>query len=145
MTSNQQCKYAETYKQNGWGICMIDNLCSSCRTDEHYKPKPTKKIKFIKTKPDIVFSCYNCDKYVIRDSVEHDHSKCDETGEIWFCDECDVQELDICGETGREFDRRNPVEGCGKILGDDDENIMIGNISFCIQCGENGMKNNYLF
>lgn len=46
------------------------------------------------------------------------------------------EDLDICGETGREFDLRNPVKGCGKTITDDDENIMIGNISFCCKCGE---------
>ena len=51
-------------------------------------------------------------------------------------DSDEEEELDICGETGREFDRENPVKGCGKKITEDDENIMIGNISFCGGCGE---------
>ena len=47
------------------------------------------------------------------------------------------EELDICGETGREFDIDNSVKGCGKKITEDDENIMIGNISYCCECGEN--------
>ena len=50
-------------------------------------------------------------------------------------------EPDVCGQTGREFDLRNPVQGCGiniyEMYGD--ENIMIGNISYCLKCGEQGM------
>ena len=50
-------------------------------------------------------------------------------------DDSDDDDDDICGETGREFDLKNPVIGCGKKITDDDENIMIGNISFCGKCG----------
>ena len=50
------------------------------------------------------------------------------------------EDLDICGETGREFDRDNSVKGCGKKITEDDENIMIGNISYCCECGEKGVK-----
>ena len=50
-------------------------------------------------------------------------------------DEEDDEDIDVCGETGREFDLRNPVKGCGKKLPDGlVENIMIGNISFCEDC-----------
>lgn len=60
---------------------------------------------------------------------------------ILECDDSDEDsDLDICGETGRDFDLKNPVKGCGKTITDDDENIMIGNISFCLECGENGMS-----
>jgi len=40
MTQNTKCKYIHF----GY-TCLIDNICSSCRTDAHYAPKP--KIKFI--------------------------------------------------------------------------------------------------
>ena len=52
-----------------------------------------------------------------------------------FYNDLDI-DADICGETGREFDRSNPLDGCGKYINDDDENIMIGNISFCAKCAE---------
>ena len=55
-----------------------------------------------------------------------------------FYNDLDI-DADICGETGREFDRKNPVNGCGKYITDDDENIMIGNISFCAKCAENNL------
>lgn len=46
MTQNTKCKYIHF----GY-TCLIDNICSSCRTDAHYAPKPKKiKIKFIKKK-----------------------------------------------------------------------------------------------
>ena len=50
------------------------------------------------------------------------------------------EDLDNCGVTGREFDKENPVEGCGKKITEDDENIMLGNISYCGECGEKGME-----
>tara|TARA_R110000803_G_scaffold179085_1_gene241524 strand:+ start:292 stop:621 length:330 start_codon:yes stop_codon:yes gene_type:complete len=46
----------------------------------------------------------------------------------------DDEDDDVCGKTGREFDLKNPVKGCGIKLRDYDENIMIGNISFCEKC-----------
>lgn len=46
------------------------------------------------------------------------------------------EELDICGQTGREFDQENPLKGCGETIEEDDENIMIGNISYCCRCAE---------
>ena len=58
---------------------------------------------------------------------------------LWdFYENLDI-DADVCGQTGREFDRRNPVKGCGKYITDDDENIMIGNISFCAKCAENNL------
>jgi hypothetical protein len=58
------------------------------------------------------------------------------------CDECggygsnsDDDEIHICGETGREYDPDpGPEPGCGARC--DDENGMIGNISYCVQCME---------
>ena len=46
------------------------------------------------------------------------------------------EELHICGQTGREFDQENPVKGCGETIEEDDENVMIGNISYCLACAE---------
>ena len=46
------------------------------------------------------------------------------------------EELHICGQTGREFDQENPVKGCGETIEEDDENVMIGNISYCLACYE---------
>ena len=46
------------------------------------------------------------------------------------------EDIHICGETGREFDTENPVKGCGIKIGEDDDNIMFGNISYCIRCAE---------
>jgi len=43
---------------------------------------------------DIVFCCKNCDKQIVRDSEDHDFSKCDETGEDWYCVDCPVPEED---------------------------------------------------
>ena len=55
-------------------------------------------------------------------------------------EEDEEEELHICGKTGREFDMRNQVKGCGEII--DDDNIMIGNISFCLKCGEEALECN---
>ena len=46
------------------------------------------------------------------------------------------EELHICGQTGREFDQENPLKGCGETIEEDDENVMIGNISYCLGCYE---------
>ena len=78
-----------------------------------------------------------CDK---RDDLDY--------GLIMLCDkhkkrignwgDYDEEDDDVCGQTGRYFDSRNPLNGCGKKIREDDgdENIMIGNISFCIECAE---------
>lgn len=55
-----------------------------------------------------------------------------------FYNDLDI-DANICGETGRELDAGNPVKGCGKYITDDDENIMIGNISFCVKCAEGSL------
>jgi hypothetical protein len=39
---------------------------------------------------DIVFCCTNCDKQIIRNSEDHDYSKCDETEEYWYCVDCPI-------------------------------------------------------
>jgi hypothetical protein len=64
-------------------------------------------------------------------------------GNFTVCLKCydSDDDYDRCGETGREFDLRNPVKGCGKTITEDDENIMLGNISFCGECGENAIDN----
>ena len=54
--------------------------------------------------------------------------------------ESEDEDLDICGRTGREFDKENPHTGCGEYIGEDDENIMVGNISFCETCGEKALE-----
>ena len=43
-------------------------------------------------KIDIAFRCNSCSKEVIRDSEEHDHSKCGIDDNLWYCSECDVPE-----------------------------------------------------
>ena len=53
-------------------------------------------------------------------------------------EEDEEEELHICGKTGREFDMGNQIKGCGEII--DDDNIMIGNISFCLKCGEEALE-----
>ena len=47
----------------------------------------------------------------------------------------DDDDIHICGETGKQYDTDpNPKLGCG--IRCDDENGMIGNISYCIGCME---------
>lgn len=38
----------------------------------------------------IAFNCEGCDTPIIRDSEEHDNSKCDDEGEKWYCEDCEV-------------------------------------------------------
>ena len=64
--------------------------------------------------------------------------------EILDEEEEDDEDIDVCGETGREFDLRNPVKGCGKKLPDECENIMIGNISFCEDCANSPEGQKYM-
>ena len=50
-------------------------------------------------------------------------------------DDSDDDDIHICGETGREYDPNPGMEqGCGVRC--DDENGMIGNISYCVPCME---------
>ena len=51
---------------------------------------------------DIAFCCESCDKEIVRDSEEHDHSSCDETGEIWYCQDCPVPEEDEAAADARD-------------------------------------------
>lgn len=77
--------------------------------------------------------CAKCNIPLVEDDIN--------SGDGQNCEDCGYEEDEeqhICGETGREFDMRNPIEGCGKII--DDENIMIGNISFCLKCGEEAQE-----
>ena len=77
---------------------------------------------------DGIQSCSKCSKTDhYKSGVVADHSDEEEVEE----------ELDICGETGRKFDEGNPLKGCGKKITEDDENLMIGNISYCLSCVEN--------
>jgi len=41
---------------------------------------------------DIAFYCEGCDTPIIRDSEEHDNSKCDDEGKKWYCEDCEVPE-----------------------------------------------------
>lgn len=94
---------------------------------------------------------YNSACLCLEDKVKLEYREPDSNTDYSFVlahhsdDDDDDEDLDICGETGREFDIKNPVIGCGKTITDDDENIMIGNISFCACCGENGMDDDDIY
>ena len=46
--------------------------------------------------------------------------------------------MEICGQTGREYDTNNPSMGCGGEINPADEDVMmVGAISFCVLCYEN--------
>jgi hypothetical protein len=46
--------------------------------------------------------------------------------------------MEICGHTGREYDTNNPATGCGCEIDLSDEDVMmVGAISFCVDCYEN--------
>ena len=76
-----------------------------------------------------IFIYDECEKCEMPKNPYHDKHGCPK--------EVEAEDLDICGETGREFDcGQSRVKGCGKKITEDDENIMIGNISYCCECGE---------
>ena len=85
--------------------------------------------------------CEDCDKIVknfyLNNPFGQGNRNCSDCPEF---DEDEEEDLDTCGETGRKFDIENPVKGCGIKITEDDENIMLGNISYCYSCGEAGMK-----
>ena len=56
--------------------------------------KPTE----LEEKEDIVFCCKNCDKQIVRESEEHENSKCDNTGENWYCQDCHGWYGDVNGD-----------------------------------------------
>ena len=43
----------------------------------------------------IAFYCEVCGIAVWRDGDEHDESKCDDTGEKWYCPDCDLTQDDF--------------------------------------------------
>ena len=46
--------------------------------------------------------------------------------------------MEICGQTGREYDTNNPSMGCGGEMDLAEEDVMkVGAISFCVLCYEN--------
>ena len=70
--------------------------------------------------------CSKCGIILTDDDMDRETGKCE------CCDE-----EHICGETGREFDQEmDPLKGCGETIEFDDENVMIGNISYCLSCSE---------
>jgi len=88
--------------------------------------------------------CEDCNKIVknfyLNNPFGQGNRNCSDCSTDEDEDDEDLEDLDTCGETGREFDKENPVEGCGKKIREDDENIMLGNISYCGECGEKGME-----
>ena len=90
---------------------------------------------------DIAFCCESCDKQIVRDSEEHDHSSCDETGEIWYCQDCPVPEED---EYGEDDDKLDEIVANGDCPYGSDRCTKIGNLRFrpqhrLAECG--GCKN----
>ena len=98
------------------------------QNQKDYDSQTKKEEEVEKEEEEKVYKCSDCDSW-----VKSTESCCGE-------EEDEEEELDICGEKGREFDLENPVKGCGKKITEDMENIMIGNISFCGPCGEVGME-----
>jgi len=90
---------------------------------------------------DIVFCCTNCDKQIIRNSEDHDYSKCDETEEYWYCVDCPIpdeeekesicwcprcKELkyegdDVCCRCGRCFEGECKHYACDCVVETDEE------------------------
>ena len=100
--------------KHDWNDCDDDmkyGTCGACEEEEEER-KP----------------CEDCGYYELMENDEIYGNIC----------ECYADSTDVCGQTGRYFDSRNPLNGCGKKIREDDgdENIMIGNISFCIECAE---------
>jgi hypothetical protein len=94
----------------------------------------------LEMEPDSVGDCVcSFPSFIINDGIqscskcgENDHYK---SGVVADHSDDDDDDIHICGETGKQYDTDpNPKLGCG--IRCDDENGMIGNISYCIGCME---------
>ena len=66
-------------------------------------------------KPDIVFHCESCKKAIVRDSEDHDFSKCHEDhDEKWYCADCPCEEEEQEEEEEFEFFDENKKYICWK-------------------------------
>ena len=135
----------------------IDYVCEKCgdscdplnQMDGHMKCPDcelfyTQSISYLKHRlemePDSVGDCVcSFPSFIINDGIqscskcgENDHYK---SGVVADHSDDDDDDIHICGETGKQYDTDpNPKLGCG--IRCDDENGMIGNISYCIGCME---------
>ena len=74
---------AEDFICKKWGFCQWGELCS-------FKDIRGEDLEEEEEKPDIVFHCESCKKPIVRDSEDHDFSKCHE--EKWYCVDCPCEE-----------------------------------------------------
>ena len=107
--------------------------------DKQVTGKIRKKIKLVIVEKHESFKCGGCKKAIYEDTDEHE--ACVFFEDEWFCDECfeekqDEEEIHICGKTGGCI---NGYSGCGEADYYDDM-MMLGNTSFCINCGEKYME-----
>jgi len=92
-----------------------------CKTQPvlHKKPKNDDEAVV-----DIAFICFTCKKHIIRNSEDHDHSKCDPYEEDnWYCPSCPVPDSD--DEDEDDMCVAHPPYycdgGCGKKVGEGHE------------------------
>ena len=159
---NSGCKCAELAHNNSLvdinqALINDDDVCEKCgdscdpfnQMDGHMKC-PDCELFYTQTtiyiqhrlgmETDSVGDCVcSFPSFIINDGIqscskcgENDHYK---SGVVADHSDDDDDDIHICGETGKHYDTNpNPKLGCG--IRCDDENGMIGNISYCIGCME---------
>jgi len=76
--ADKNTEYIDSIEEADWED--VAGYFSCCESDEEEEEE----------KPDIVFHCESCKKPIVRDSEDHDFSKCHE--EKWYCVDCPCEE-----------------------------------------------------
>jgi hypothetical protein len=108
--------------------CGDEYACSHCGLCEKNCVESEKEC-------DIVFHCESCKKAIVRDSEDHDFSKCHE--EKWYCVDCPCEE-----EEEEEEEDKHECELCKKLVEeteylpskeDEEKQQILGN-DYCLEC-----------
>ena len=104
--------------------CGDEYACSHCGLCEQNCVKSEKEEKEEKEdEEDIVFHCESCKKAIVRDSEDHDFSKCHE--EKWYCVDCPCEEEEEEEEEAPLCYRKNgsKCKWCDNLCVDEEDSL----------------------
>ena len=114
MCKKCNCPHSNEYERRGVGACYSG--MGRWTSD-------------VAKKKQIAFSCFNCDRDIIRDSFEHDHSCCHQDNEdMWFCPDC----VKYKGSDSDDDDSDEECEMCEKKFSKEDKYVRKGYTGVCL-------------